>query len=377
MKGRATTDPKEHDMYNSIVNSICQLFFGLQQWWSHVQVVTLSGREAADLPARQKKKPSPSAMLAHGGTRSRHDWGLCCFSVFSSIQNGPKQIGHLTWSVLHQQLCPRSTTTSLLQLCKPRIAPLLVIWADGLTTLVPCFLPFVPHLPQDVVFETLWKTSHWAVVLFQLLSAYPKRSQQHAHESNHWRLSVLWHPCGIKQQPENVVTRFQHLRMDIRVQTQDIGDVLHMVQRQKKQILMHSVRKVPRLHASDLAIEVREVLIGVQVLIKGHHFAKWHESCWLCSFIEELHHLLEGHSNTKVVLKVLNTTTSPQSCETPNSTSSRAGCLNMFVMFVIMSVKGSWYHGPEHLCYQRVVDDNYHTSHIFNIYTLASSWHVG
>ena len=32
------------------------------------------------------------------------------------------------------------------------------------------------------------------------------------------------------------------------------------------------------------------------------------------------------------------TTTSPQSCETPNSPSSRAGCLNMFV---IMSVKGS------------------------------------
>ena len=42
-----------------------------------------------------------------------------------------------------------------------------------------------------------------------------------------------------------------------------------------------------------------------------------------------------------------------------------------------MSVKGSWYHGPEHLCYQRVVDENYHTSHIFHIYTSASSWHVG
>ena len=68
------------------------------------------------------------------------------------------------------------------------------------------------------------------------------------------------------------------------------------------------------------------------------------------------------------------TTTSSQSCETPNSTSSRAGCLNMFV---IMSVKGSWNHGPEHLCYQRVVDENYHTSHIFNIYPSASSWHVG
>ena len=34
-----------------------------------------------------------------------------------------------------------------------------------------------------------------------------------------------------------------------------------------------------------------------------------------------------------------------------------------------MSVKGSWYHGPEHLWYQRVVDENYHTSHILHIYT--------
>ena len=31
--------------------------------------------------------------------------------------------------------------------------------------------------------------------------------------------------------------------------------------------------------------------------------------------------------------------------------------------------KGSWYHGPEHLWYQRVVDENYHTSHILHIYT--------
>ena len=45
------------------------------------------------------------------------------------------------------------------------------------------------------------------------------------------------------------------------------------------------------------------------------------------------------HKNTTTPpQKHHHTTTSPQSCETPNSTSSRAGCLNMFV---IMSVKGS------------------------------------
>ena len=51
----------------------------------------------------------------------------------------------------------------------------------------------------------------------------------------------------------------------------------------------------------------------------------------------------------------------------PEVSESDVQIAGTWTMFVIMSVKGSWYHGPEHLCYQWVVEENYHTLGIMSV----------
>ena len=93
---------------------------------------------------------------------------------------------------------------------------------------------------------------------------------------------------------------------------------------------------------TDQNIFVQHIHISNTTKPPHHHTTTKVQNTETCEFSGRMltppHH---HHKNTAIPPHhhiTTHTTTSPQSCETPNSTSSRAGCLNMFV---IMSVKGS------------------------------------
>ena len=154
---------------------------------------------------------------------------------------------------------------------------------------------------------------------------------------------------------------------------------MHMVQRQKQ---IRCSYKVPWLSASILAIEVRA----------------WSKAITMPNdtkvvLIKEIHHLLEGHGNTKVPSKVCGHSGLPGTT-TGNKTTlwtypfpSFGPCgtitqvRNWWVVHthwlvhtlqtcfckMKISVTGSWYHGPALLCYQRVVEENFHTLGIMSV----------
>ena len=110
------------------------------------------------------------ATLVHGSTCNWHDRSLCLHSICTNVQHNRQQIWHATRSVLHEQLRPGGTTTSLLEMRKPCIA---LLFVTGISH--GNLIRLVPRMPQTTVQMT---QSHVTTSHIHTSQAKEKRTQR-------------------------------------------------------------------------------------------------------------------------------------------------------------------------------------------------------